>query len=84
MSSSQRRLDLHLEIGKFLGPIVQRETTIDAARVTDIIDVLVTHTCEIMATYYGLSHEDAIHCYHQMRAPVQAFISQAIGEKDDV
>lgn len=71
-----KRLDLHKKIGAALGPIIERETN-----ATDVLDVMMVHTCEIMITYYGLKHSDAIHCYSQMHALVQTFISQ--GEKDD-
>lgn len=78
---NRRRLDLHLEIGALLNSIVVRETS--AGNTVDLLDVLLTHTCEIMAIHYKLTNDDALHCYNQMRTPVQAFISQAIGEPED-
>lgn len=79
---NQRRLDLHKEIGVALNSIVERETLTD--HTTDVLDVLLTHTCEIMATVYRLPLEDAMHCYSQMRIQMQTFIVDlSLREKDD-
>ena len=71
----KKKLDLHREIGLAISSIVEREVPL--GHVNDVLDVLLAHTCEIMAVSYKFSREDAIQCYIRVCSVLQARIKQS-------
>lgn len=72
---NQRRIDLHCEIGGAIGPIVERETSVELKRACDCIDCLLTHATELMTTYYNLSAEDGMKIFKIMTGQSKQFIN---------
>lgn len=73
---NERRLALFSEVGGLIGPVVERETSINLDRATDCIDVMLSHATEVLAIYYNLEAEEAQECFKIMKAQVAKRITQ--------
>jgi len=67
--SMESRLDLHMQIGVAIGPIVELNP------VPDCLDCLMVHIVEILKAYYELTDEVATECYTLMRTQIQKEVS---------
>lgn len=80
---NERRLALFSEVGGLIGPVVERETSINLDRATDCIDVMLSHATEVLAIYYNLEAEEAQECFKMMKAQVAKRITQIQKKKQE-
>lgn len=82
-TDNERRLALYSELGAVIGPIVERETSLDLARATDCVDCLLSHATEIINIYFNLSEKDSITCFKLMKSQVIEHIKKVQERKND-
>ena len=72
--NNDEKLKLHSKLGAAIGPIVEAETTVDAANVLNCVNSLLVHVVEMLGINFALTNDEVTGCFKLLKENADIYI----------